>query len=121
MQGFVLAAESCVVLHPFPGVTMKASHGDRMTLSLVLMEPGSVIEEHAHPHEQMGYMIEGEAEFVIGGQTFHVRAGHMWRIPGGVPHRVKALSRMLALDAFCPPREDMSRPDSWGKIAKDVA
>ena len=38
-----------------------------------------VVEEHSHPHEQLGYMLEGEADFSIGGQTQTVRAGEMWR------------------------------------------
>ena len=50
----------------------------------------SVVEEHSHPHEQMGLMLEGEAEFIVGGQRRTVRAGQMWRIPGGVLHKATA-------------------------------
>lgn len=122
VEPFVISVDGCVELRPFPGVTMRATSAERMTLSLVVMEPGSTIEEHAHPHEQVGYMIEGEAEFVIGGEKFLVRAGQIWRIPGGVPHRVQALkARVVAIDAFCPRREDMTRPDSWGKIGVNPA
>ncbi len=31
------------------------------------MEPHAIVEEHSHPHEQMGLMLEGEAVFTIGG------------------------------------------------------
>lgn len=121
MKTFILSPEDCVQLQPFPGVVMRATSAERMTLSLVEMEPGSIIAEHAHPHEQVGMMIEGEAEFVIGGQSFHVRAGQIWRIPGGLPHQVRAITRVVAVDAFCPRREDMTRPDSWGKISQAEA
>lgn len=78
-----------------------------MTLSLVEMEPHAVIAMHSHPHEQVGYMVEGEAVFVVGGETRTVGAGQMWRIPGGVPHQVTAgAGGARALDAFYPIRED---------------
>ena len=71
------------------------------------MEPHAVVEEHSHPHEQMGLMLEGEADFTIGGPSMRVIAGQMWRIPGGVLHKVVAGDRPVrALDVFHPPRED---------------
>lgn len=91
----------------FPGVDIYTTCGQQMTLSLVEMQPHAVIAEHSHPHEQMGLMLEGSAEFVIGGETSVVDAGQMWRIPGGVPHKVTALAHPVrALDAFYPIRED---------------
>ena len=49
-----------------------------------------------------------EAEFILEGKSYHVRAGQMWRLPGGVPHKVIAGDRpMRAIDVFYPVREDM--------------
>jgi quercetin dioxygenase-like cupin family protein len=91
----------------FPGVQIHTTAGDKLMLSLVEFEPHAVVEEHSHPHEQMGLMLEGEMEFTIGGQTRTVRPGEMWRIPGGVLHRVVAGDKPVrALDVFCPIRED---------------
>ena len=76
-------------------------------LSLVHLEPGSVVPEHSHPHEQMGMMISGRAEFTIGGVTRVLGPGDIWRIPGNVPHRVVTLDGpAVALDVFHPVRED---------------
>jgi len=87
---------------------MLTMEGQTMTLSLVEMEPHAVIAEHSHPHEQIGFMVEGEAEFVVAGQSFRVGPGQMWRLPGGVPHKVIAGDRPVrAVDAFYPVREDM--------------
>ena len=98
---------ACVHHRIFPGVDIYTTCGDEMMLSLVEMEPHAIVEEHSHPHEQMGLMLEGEAEFTIGGQQQRVTAGQMWRIPGGVLHRVVAGPRPVAvLDVFHPPRED---------------
>jgi len=105
---YVIPQSDCVVRNPFPGVRMFATEAEKTTLSIVEMEPHAVIPEHSHPHEQVGYMVEGEFEFLIGGQSFHVVPGQIWRIPGGVPHKVIAGDKPVrAVDVFYPVREDM--------------
>jgi quercetin dioxygenase-like cupin family protein len=92
----------------FPGVEIRATAGDRLMISLVNFEPGSVVPDHSHPHEQMGIMISGQAEFTVGGATRILGPGDIWRIPGNVVHRVKAVgdAPAVALDVFHPVRED---------------
>ena len=76
-------------------------------LSLVHLKPGSVVPDHSHPHEQMGMMLSGRAEFTIGGVTRILGPGDIWRIPSNVIHRVRALDGpAVALDVFHPVRED---------------
>ena len=107
MFQYVTDQSDCVRMNPFDGVTMHALEAEKMTMSLVEMEPNSVIPEHSHPHEQVGLMLEGEAEFVIDGRCCTVRAGQMWRLPGGTPHKVSTGDQsMRALDVFHPVRED---------------
>lgn len=99
--------KDCVHHRIFPGVEIYTMTGEAMMFSLVEMEPRAVVERHSHPHEQMGLMLEGEAEFTIGDESLRVTAGQMWRIPGGVAHQVVAGDRPVrALDVFHPPRED---------------
>ena len=91
----------------FPGVTIHACACDKMMLSYVELKPGAVVEEHSHPHEQVGYLLEGRARFFIGGEEKVLVKGDRWRIPGGVKHRVIALEEgAKALDIFCPVREE---------------
>jgi quercetin dioxygenase-like cupin family protein len=91
----------------FPGVNIQTAAGKNIMLSLVEFESGAVVEEHSHPHEQAGMLIEGELTFTIGGATFHVEPGDMWRIPGGIPHKVVAENGPAkALDVFHPIRKD---------------
>jgi quercetin dioxygenase-like cupin family protein len=91
----------------FPGVEICTTAGERMMLSVVTFEPGSVVLDHAHPHEQMGMMISGRLEFTVGGVTKVLGPGDLWRIPGGVVHRVRALEGpATALDVFHPIRDD---------------
>lgn len=108
MFDYIIELERCVHRDPFPGVQMHITEAEKMTLSVVEMEPHAVIPEHSHPHEQVGYMVEGEFEFLIGGRSYHVTPGQIWRIPGGVPHKVIAGNcHVRAIDVFFPIREDM--------------
>lgn len=91
----------------FPGVSIRTTAGDQLMLSVVNLEPGSVVAEHSHPHEQMGLLVSGRLEFTIDGLTRILGPGDIWRIPGGVPHKVVALDApAVALDIFHPIRED---------------
>jgi quercetin dioxygenase-like cupin family protein len=91
----------------FPGVEIRTTAGTNLMLSVVRLEPESVVLEHSHPHEQMGYLLEGRLEFTVGGVTQLLGPGDVWRIPGGVVHRVRALDQpAVALDVFHPIRED---------------
>lgn len=91
----------------FPGVEIVTTAGSGLMLSVVTFEPNAVVPMHAHPHEQMGMMISGKAEFTVGGITRIIGPGDIWRIPGGVPHRVVGLDGpAVALDVFHPVRDD---------------
>jgi quercetin dioxygenase-like cupin family protein len=91
----------------FPGVEIQSIAGTHMMLSVVRLEPKSVVLEHAHPHEQMGILLEGRLEFTVDGITRLLGPGDKWRIPGGVVHSVRALDQLaVALDVFHPIRED---------------
>ncbi|HWG45886.1 MAG TPA: cupin domain-containing protein [Gemmataceae bacterium] len=91
----------------FPGVHIQTCAADTMMLSVVDLEPHSIVEEHAHPHEQVGMVLQGRAIFFIGGEQKTLQAGDLYRIPGHVPHKVIALEEPVrALDIFHPIRED---------------
>ena len=91
----------------FPGVDIWTTCGNEMMLSLVEFQPGAVVEAHSHPHEQAGMVLEGQAHFYVGDEDRVLGPGDMYRIPGGVTHRVVALGGgVKALDVFHPIRED---------------
>jgi len=107
MSRYFVDKNDCAHHRIFPGVDIYTTFGQEVMLSLVEFEPHAVVEEHSHPHEQLGLMLEGEAEFIVGGESRIVRQGEMWRIPGGVPHKVIAGDRPVrAIDVFHPIRED---------------
>src|SRR5260370_41393630 len=106
-DGYFLPAGSGSKHWIFPGVEIRTIAGKNLMLSVVRLEPDSVVTEHSHPHEQMGILLEGRLEFTVGGVTRLLGPGDIWRIPGGVLHSVRALDGPArALDVFCPIRQE---------------
>lgn len=59
-----------------PGVYHRVTaYGDRLMLCEVAFEAGAVTPLHAHPHEQISYVVSGEVEFTIGGEAVTLVAG----------------------------------------------
>jgi quercetin dioxygenase-like cupin family protein len=107
MTPYFVDKTTCTHHTIFPGVEIYTTAGDHIMLSLVEMQPGAVVEAHSHPHEQMGTVLEGRAQFFVGDDMKVLGPGDLYRIPGGVTHRVVALDDGLkALDVFHPIRED---------------
>jgi quercetin dioxygenase-like cupin family protein len=91
----------------FPGVHIRTHAADKMMLSVVDLEPHAVVEEHAHPHEQVGMVLAGRATFFIGNEQKTLQPGDLYRIPGNVRHKVVVLDQPArALDIFYPVREE---------------
>jgi quercetin dioxygenase-like cupin family protein len=107
MSLYFPTADECAHHTIFSGVTVQTCAADKMMLSLAVLEPHAIVEEHSHPHEQVGMVIEGRAVFFIGGEEKTLGPGDMYRIPGHVKHKVIALDqRVKALDIFYPIRDD---------------
>jgi quercetin dioxygenase-like cupin family protein len=91
----------------FPGVHIQTCAAAKMLMSVVDLEPGAVVADHSHPHEQVGIVLAGRLVFVIGGERKELGPGDVYRIPGGVVHGVTNLDQPArALDIFTPIREE---------------
>jgi quercetin dioxygenase-like cupin family protein len=91
----------------FPGVMIRVMWGEHLMMSFVDFEPHAVVPPHSHPHEQMGWLIEGEFEFTMGNETKTLKAGDAWFVPSNVVHTVRATEKgAKALDVFYPVREE---------------
>ncbi len=107
MSKYFVHRDDCAQHQLFPGVEIFTAAGRQVMLSMVEFAAHSEVPDHSHPHEQLGLLLEGELQFVIGDEQQTLHAGDMWCIPGGVPHRVKAGNQgARALDVFHPVRED---------------
>ena len=89
------------------GVLRKVlSYSETLMICEITLEKGSVIAAHAHPHEQITYIITGSCRYTVGEATRDVGAGDSVLIPGNVPHSIVVLETMKVIDAFSPARED---------------
>lgn len=90
-----------------PGVRMQPLFGDAVMLNLLEFEAGASVDEHSHPHEQLGLVVDGVLVLKIDGVENRLPAGHGYQIPGGVPHAAWAEGGPCrVLDVFHPIRED---------------
>ncbi|WP_318568501.1 cupin domain-containing protein [Salinigranum marinum] len=80
--------------------------GSEMSVQRFRIEPGAVVPEHAHPHEQTGYVAAGTLTFIIDGEEIVVSAGDSYAIPGDEPHAVENRGERVVegVDVFAPPR-----------------
>jgi len=92
-------------LDPKSERTIKA-HGGGLLASEMLFAAGGVGALHSHPHEQIMYVISGEGDFTLEGETRRVRAGDSVYIAPNLTHGVVAVTEFRALDVFSPQRED---------------
>ena len=91
-----------------PGVQIRTFWGEQQLLSLVELDAHTLLPRHSHPHEQSTFVLEGELEFELAGETRTIRAGELVIIPGGIEHFVKVGPEPArVLDNFSPVREDL--------------
>jgi quercetin dioxygenase-like cupin family protein len=93
---------------PAEGVDVRVIPGERMTMAFFHLEPGAMIPEHAHPHEQLGTVLKGSIQLAIGEENKVVTEGVAYRVPPNVAHSGRCLeSPSEVLEVFSPPREDL--------------
>lgn len=101
-----------------PGVHRRIlAHESGVMMVLYRIAPGSRFAMHTHPHVQSGTVLEGGGQFQVGNETWTLRVGSSYTVPGNVPHELKAAPDVptVVLDVFTPRREEFLhetvRPD----------
>jgi quercetin dioxygenase-like cupin family protein len=69
-----------------PGIHGATVHTPQLTATLYRYAPGSSWETHAHPQDQMTFIVEGAIDFVVAGEPVRLTEGQLAALPGGVPH-----------------------------------
>jgi quercetin dioxygenase-like cupin family protein len=91
------------------GVTIKAVSGEKMTMTVFYLTEGSSVPEHSHPHEQIGTVLKGTLELIIGDEKRVVTEGDGWVIPSDVVHKGHCVEGPAeVMEFFAPVREDYS-------------
>ncbi len=89
------------------GVLARTVEGEKLSVAIVELDPGSIVREHSHENEQLGVVVSGSVTFRIGDETRELGPGGTWRIPPNAPHEVHAGSEgAVVVDVFAPARDD---------------
>jgi quercetin dioxygenase-like cupin family protein len=94
--------------------TVKGRHGiilqsgEKVMMMVLTVQPGIPTPPHSHPHEQIGYLIEGKGVLFSGGETKEIEPGTSYLIPPNQTHTFNATGNKPAkiIDVFSPPRKD---------------
>ena len=94
--------------------TVKGRHGEilmageKCMMMINTIDPGLPTPPHSHPHEQIGFLQEGEGDLYIGDEKIHIKSQCTFVAPSGVPHNFDATGDKPAvlIECFAPPRED---------------
>ena len=63
------------------------------TVTLFAFDEGQGLSEHTAPFDALVYLLDGEAEIVISGKAFRVKAGEMIIMPANEPHALRAVKK----------------------------
>jgi len=63
------------------------------TVTFFAFDKGQGLSEHTAPFDALVYLLDGEAEIVISGKPFRLKAGEMLIMPANDPHALKAITR----------------------------
>jgi quercetin dioxygenase-like cupin family protein len=94
-------------------IAARSLHGERITLSVVELDPDAVVAEHSHENEQLGMVLRGTIDFRVGDERRELGPGGTWRIPANTLHEATAGPEgAVVIDVFAPPRDDFRELDS---------
>lgn len=92
------------------GVVRRQGYTDHLMMTIIDFDDGPQTAPdppHAHPHEQVTYVAEGEILFFLEGHSERLGPGDMFLVPSNKPHSIQLLSQHVRLvDSFTPLRQD---------------
>jgi len=88
--GCVFSAVDKVEYAPDAIVSSTLADNDAGTMTVFAFDAGQRLSTHSAPYDASVYVIDGEAEITVGGETFTVGEGQMTIMPADVPHAVAA-------------------------------
>ncbi len=90
-----------------PTLTRQFLSGEQAMLARIVLKKGTRVPEHAHPNEQIAFILSGSLRFSFpDGSTKTANSGEVLVIPANLPHAAEALEDTVDFDIFTPPRQD---------------
>ena|SRR5579871_3421989 len=106
-DGYIVTPQDAKQVEMLPGVHRRTmATTDEEMLCEFFLERDSVVPQHSHMNDQVGYVVYGKVEMTIGDVQQICNPGDSYAIPGGIVHSARAMIDSLVLDCFSPPRND---------------
>lgn len=84
---------------PVPGARGWLLQGESRQMAFFDLPEGGSIPPHHHG-EQWGLVVKGEMDLTIAGEARRLGPGDWYRIPAGVDHSARFVTRIQVLDLF---------------------
>ena len=102
-----ISSKNIKEIEPLKGIFRKTLvYDDNLMMIKFRLEKGSNLPIHSHPHQQMGYIVEGKLEFIADGNSEILIAGDSYMVKGNVEHGANVLENSIVIDIFSPKRDD---------------
>src|SRR5262245_32326602 len=89
------------------GILARTVHGKLATVSLVELDADTIVPEHSHENEQLGFLIDGAVRFRAGDEVRDLEPGSFWCIAANLPHSVVVgPDGAVLIEVFAPVRAD---------------
>lgn len=89
------------------GVTFELlATGPQCMMTKMHYRVGNVIPFHAHPNEQIGYLLFGRTRVITRASTTELGPGDTYSIPANVEHSIEIIEDADEVQVFAPPRPE---------------
>jgi quercetin dioxygenase-like cupin family protein len=80
--------------------------GEKGMVTIMYYKKGSIVPFHSHPHEQLGYVVEGKLKVTFGEEKDIIVKKDSYAIAGNINHSLEAIEDSIIIDVFVPIREE---------------
>lgn len=104
----IVAVDDLPAYSPIKGMSGRAVFGQRIQVTHVVFEPHSTVPLHAHPQEQIGMLLKGDAELAFeDGSRERLTGNCAYVVPPNVSHGLIVGARGAEfIETFFPIRQD---------------
>jgi quercetin dioxygenase-like cupin family protein len=78
-------------------VSRQITQAEAGNVTLFAFDKGQGLSEHTAPFDALTHILEGEAQVIISGKPFDLKAGDAIIMPANEPHALKAVQRFKML------------------------
>ena len=78
-------------------VSSQVLRAEKGNVTLFAFDKGQELSEHSTSFDALVQVLDGKAEIIISGQSFHMKSGEAIILPADEPHAIKATEQFKML------------------------